>query len=138
MDSDEIIGKLADRREDVASFIDNAGAAAAASAERSDDLSADFDKLDDFLVELEPTMVELGNVARESTPLLTDLRGAAPQLNELAVSLPAFNRATQNSLVTLGQGFDPRQARPGSRRAERHVPGASRLRRPGAADDGAH
>ncbi len=107
VDSDEIIGKLADRREDVASFIDNAGAAAAASAERSEDLSANFDKLDDFLVELEPTMVELGNVARESTPLLTDLRGAAPQLNELAVSLPAFNRATQSSLVTLGKASIP-------------------------------
>ena len=107
VDSDEIIGKLADRRDDVASFIDNAGAAAAASAERSEDLSANFDKLDDFLVELEPTMVELGNVARESTPLLTDLRGAAPQLNELAVSLPSFNRATQSSLVTLGKASIP-------------------------------
>ncbi|MDX6586387.1 MAG: hypothetical protein QOI31_860 [Solirubrobacterales bacterium] len=107
VDSDEIIGKLADRRTDVAAFIDNAGEAAAASAERSEDLSANFDKLDDFLVELEPTMVELGNVARESTPLLADLRGSAPQLNELAVSLPAFNRATQKSLVTLGKASIP-------------------------------
>jgi ABC-type transporter Mla subunit MlaD len=107
VDSDEIIGKLADRRSDVAAFIDNAGEAAAASAERSEDLSANFDKLDDFLAELEPTMVELGNVARESTPLLADLRGAAPQLNELAVSLPGFNRVTQNSLVTLGKASIP-------------------------------
>ncbi len=116
VDSDEIIGKLADRREDVAAFIENAGAAAAASAERSDDLSADFDKLDDFLVELEPTMAELGNVARESTPLLSDLRGAAPQLNELAVSLPKFNRATQDSLVSLG-----RASIPGKRALDRGV-----------------
>jgi ABC-type transporter Mla subunit MlaD len=107
VNSDEIIGKLADRREDVTAFIENAGAAAEASAERSDDLSANFDKLDDFLVELEPTMVELGNVARESTPLLSDLRGAAPQLNELAVSLPKFNRVTQRSLVSLGRASIP-------------------------------
>ena len=107
VDSDLIIGKLAERRGDVAAFIENAGEAAAASAERSDDLSADFDKLDDFLAELEPTMVELGNAARETTPLLGDLRGAAPQLNELATSLPAFNRATQRSLVSLGDAAVP-------------------------------
>jgi ABC-type transporter Mla subunit MlaD len=107
VDSDLIIGKLADRREDVAAFIENAGEAAAASAERSADLSADFDMLDDFLAELEPTMVELGNTARESTPLLGDLRAAAPQLNELATSLPAFNRATQRSLVSLGNAAVP-------------------------------
>ena len=52
-------------------------------------------------------MVELGNVARETTPLLSDLRGAAPQLNELAVSLPPFNRAAQDSLVTLGRASVP-------------------------------
>ncbi|HYH60922.1 MAG TPA: MlaD family protein, partial [Solirubrobacterales bacterium] len=116
VDSDEIIGKLADRRQDVAAFIENAGEAAAASAERSDDLSRDFDLLDNFLAELEPTMVELGNVARETTPLLTDLRGAAPQLNELAVSLPPFNRSAQDSLVSLG-----RAAVPGRRALNRGV-----------------
>jgi ABC-type transporter Mla subunit MlaD len=107
VNSDRIIGRLADRREDVAAFVENAGAAAAASAERSEDLRANFDRLDDFLAELEPTMAELENVALESTPLLSDLRGAAPQLNELATSLPAFNRATQRSLTTLGDAAVP-------------------------------
>ena len=107
VDSDKIIGDLVDRRDDVTAFIENAGEAAAASAERSDDLSRDFDLLDDFLAELEPTMTELENVAVSSTPLLADLRGAAPQLNELAVSLPAFNRATQRSLVSLGKAAVP-------------------------------
>lgn len=107
VDSDVIVGKLADRRGDVVAFIENAGEAAEASAERSDDLSRNFDQLDDFLVELEPTMVELGNVARETTPLLADLRGAAPQLNELAVSLPPFNRVTRDSLVSLGDAAIP-------------------------------
>ena len=107
VDSDKIIGDLAERRGDVAAFIENAGEVAAASAERSDDLSRNFDLLDDFLVELEPTMAELENVAVESTPLMADLRAAAPQLNELATSLPGFNRATQRSLVTLGNAAVP-------------------------------
>jgi ABC-type transporter Mla subunit MlaD len=102
-DSDRIMARLAARRADVVKFIKEARDTAAASAERRDDLAADFDLLDDFLAELEPTMVELGNLAAEQTPLLTDLRAAAPQLNELAVSLPAFNQATEISLDSLGE-----------------------------------
>ena len=58
-DADAIFAQLADRREDVVNFIDNAGRTAAISAERSEDLSRNFDLLDDFLAELQPTMVEL-------------------------------------------------------------------------------
>jgi ABC-type transporter Mla subunit MlaD len=102
-DSDRIFARLVERREDVVKFIQEARDTAAASAERRADLATDFDLLDDFLAELRPTMVELGNLAEEQTPLLTDLRAAAPQLNELAVSLPAFNEATEVSLDSLGE-----------------------------------
>ena len=107
VDSDEIIGKLAERSDDVVRFIHEAGDAAVASAERRDDLSTDFDLLDDFLRELNPTMAELENVAVETTPLLADLRTAAPGLNTLAQNLPAFARATERSLVTLGKAAVP-------------------------------
>jgi len=103
VNSDRIIGRLAERREDVVKFIKEARDTAAASAERREDLAADFDLLDDFLAELQPTMVELGNLAEDQTPLLTNLRAAAPQLNELALSLPAFNQASDVSLRTLGR-----------------------------------
>lgn len=107
VNSDEIIAKLTDRREDVVTFIKEAGDTAVASADVRDDLSANFDLLDNFLAELEPTMAELENTAREATPLLTDLRAAAPQLNELAVSLPGFNEAAEDSLVSLGKAAVP-------------------------------
>ena len=102
-DSDRIFARLADRREDVVKFIKEARDTAAASAERREDLAANFDLLDDFLAELRPTLVELGDLAVEQTPLLVNLRAAAPQLNELAVSLPAFNQATEVSLRSLGR-----------------------------------
>jgi ABC-type transporter Mla subunit MlaD len=102
-DSDEIVARLADRREDVVKFTKEARDTAAASAERRADLAADFDRLDDFLAGLRPTMVELGNLAAEQTPLLVDLRASAPQLNELATSLPAFNEASEVSLDSLGE-----------------------------------
>jgi phospholipid/cholesterol/gamma-HCH transport system substrate-binding protein len=101
--SDRIIARLAERRDDVVKFIKEARDTAAASAERRQDLAADFDLLDNFLAELQPTMVELGDLAEAQTPLLVDLRAAAPQLNELAVSLPAFNEATDVSLDSLGE-----------------------------------
>jgi len=103
VNSDRIIARLAERREDVVKFIKEARDTAAASAERREDLAADFDLLDDFLAELKPTMVELGNLAEEQTPLLTNLGAAAPQLNELALSLPAFNEATDVALTSLGR-----------------------------------
>src|SRR5215203_2418234 len=100
--ADAIFRQLADRREDVVHFIDNAGRTAAISAERSADLSKNFDLLDDFLAELKPTMFELGKLATYQTPLLVDLHAAAPGLNKLAKNLPSFNNGTQQSLTSLG------------------------------------
>ncbi len=106
-DSDEIIGQLADNRANVVKFIQTAGRTAAISATRRDDLSVDFNRLDDFLHELGPTVEQLGATARQSTPLLRDLHAAAPGLNTLAATLPAFNRASGRSLTALGRAAVP-------------------------------
>ncbi len=106
-DSDVIFERLTARREQVVDFIDEAEDTARVSADRRDDLSRDFDLLDDFLFELNPVMVELGNLAREQTPLLIDLRAAAPGLNKLAKNLPGFNEGTRVSLNSLGRASIP-------------------------------
>ena len=100
--ADAIFAQLANRREDVVHFIDNAGRTARISAERSNDLAQNFHLLDDFLAELKPTMFQLGRLADAQTPLLIDLHAAAPQLNTLAKRLPPFNRGTEQSLTSLG------------------------------------
>ena len=100
--ADTIFQQLANRREDVAHFIDNAGRTAAISAERSNDLAQNFHLLDDFLFQLKPTMFQLGKLAEQQTPLLTDLHAAAPGLNKLGKNLPPFNNGTQQSLTSLG------------------------------------
>ena len=100
--ADTIFQQLANRREDVVHFIDNAGRTAAISAERSNDLAQNFHLLDDFLFELKPTMFQLGKLAEQQTPLLTDLHAAAPGLNKLGKNLPPFNNGTQQSLTSLG------------------------------------
>jgi ABC-type transporter Mla subunit MlaD len=100
--ADAIFAQLANRRDDVVHFIDNAGRTASISAERSQDLSQNFHLLDDFLAQLKPTMFQLGKLARYQTPLLADLHAAAPGLNKLATNLPGFNNGTQQSLTSLG------------------------------------
>jgi phospholipid/cholesterol/gamma-HCH transport system substrate-binding protein len=100
--ADAIFAQLANRREDVVHFIDNAGRTAAISAERSNDLAQNFDLLDNFLAELQPTMFQLGRLADAQTPLLTDLHAAAPGLNKLAKNLPPFNNGARQSLASLG------------------------------------
>ncbi|MGH2954436.1 MAG: MlaD family protein [Solirubrobacterales bacterium] len=102
VNSDQVIGRLAERSEDVVRFVQEARDTAAASAARRDDLSRDFEILDDFLAELDPTLADLEALAREQTPLLTDLRAAAPDLNTLALNLPPFNEASDESLTSLG------------------------------------
>jgi ABC-type transporter Mla subunit MlaD len=105
-DSDTVFARLTERREDVVRFIDEAEDTARISSTRREDLATDFDLLDDFLAELQPTMVELGNLAREQTPLLVDLRAAAPGLNKLGRNLPRFNHASQVSLNALGSASE--------------------------------
>src|SRR5215212_9390151 len=92
--SDEIITQLTNKREDVISFIQHARDTAAISASRRADLSTNFNRLDNFLAQLKPTLAKLGTLATQQTPLLTNLRLAAPGLNQLALKLPAFNDAT--------------------------------------------
>jgi ABC-type transporter Mla subunit MlaD len=101
--SDTVIGELTRVRDQVVEFVDETEDTAAISASRREDLSGDFALLDDFLAELNPTLAELEGVAREQTPLLTDLRAAAPGLNVLARDLPGFNGATETALSSLGE-----------------------------------
>jgi len=109
--SDEIITQLTNKREDVISFIQHARDTAAISASRRADLSTNFNRLDNFLAQLKPTLTKLGALADQQTPLLANLRLAAPGLNTLALKLPAFNEATDRSLTSLGKAAIPgRQA----------------------------
>jgi virulence factor Mce-like protein len=103
VDSDRIVSRLAERRADVVRFIEEARDTAAISVSRRAELSTDFDRLDDFLHELRPTLAATGELARQQTPLLHDLRLAAPGLNRLAVELPGFNAAAERSVRTLGE-----------------------------------
>ena len=102
VNSDEIIARLAARRQDVVRFVQNANRAATASAQRGSDLSRDFHLLPGFLAELRPTLARLGDLSQASTPVLAQLNAASGQLNRLTVTLPRFNDASTPAINTLG------------------------------------
>lgn len=101
--SDTILGPLARERERVGGAIANAGAVAQATAERSQALEADIERLPAFLRELRPTMVRLGALSDEMTPVLTDLGEVAPDINRLILQLGPFSNAAIPAFESLGE-----------------------------------
>lgn len=101
-DADRVIGKLADKKEDVGTFVAEAEDTATASAERSDDIATNFRKLPRFLTELTPTMAALEEVAVEQRPVLQDLSDSAPHLTRFFDVSADFSDASRPALRALG------------------------------------
>ena len=101
-DAQVVLGDLSDNRDDVARFVSEARDAAAATASRRADLETTIDLLPDFLRELRPTLTELGNVAREQTPALRDLRASSGQLTTFFERLGPFAEASRPAVRSLG------------------------------------
>jgi len=106
VNSDTVLAPLARERRHVSSALDNAGEVAQATVERGADLEADIERLPPFLRELKPTMVRLGALSDEMTPVLTDLGEVAPDINRLVLELGPFSRAGIPALESLGEAAE--------------------------------
>jgi phospholipid/cholesterol/gamma-HCH transport system substrate-binding protein len=102
VDADTVIRELERNRGDVARWVVEAGQAAEATASRRRELAETFHRLPGFVDELRPTMARLGELADQQTPLLADLRRAAPDLNAFFTRLGPFAEATRPALRSLG------------------------------------
>jgi phospholipid/cholesterol/gamma-HCH transport system substrate-binding protein len=96
------LAPLARERRHLSGFIDNAGTTAQATAERSADLEAGFQKFPHFLDELRSTMVQLRHFSDRAEPVFADLGAAAPALTTLTKRVAPFSSAAETSLVSLG------------------------------------
>jgi virulence factor Mce-like protein len=105
-DSDAVLAPLAAKRKRVSHFVVVANETAKATAERSADIQRTFQRLPAFLRELKPTLVDLGNVTQQGTPVLADLHTAAPDLNRFITELGPFSQAGIPALVSLGHAAD--------------------------------
>jgi len=100
--SEKVSGELARYREQVVDFVDEAEDLARTGLERREDVARGFDRFDDYVAELRPTLSQLNDTARQQAPLLAALRRAAPELHRLTEVLPPFQRVSEDSLRTLG------------------------------------
>jgi ABC-type transporter Mla subunit MlaD len=102
-DSDRVIGKLADNKDDVGRFVGEAEDTATASAERSNDIQENWRKFPTFLRELTPTMASLEEVAREQRPVLADLASQAGELTRFFDVSAEFSEASRPALRAFGE-----------------------------------
>jgi ABC-type transporter Mla subunit MlaD len=112
-DSDAALAPVARQSQSISDFVDKAGATATATAARGDALEQNFAKLPAFLTQLRPTVRRLGEFASAGTPVMRDLRAAAPSINTLFKQLGPFSTAALPTFRTLGNLADTgRQALP--------------------------
>jgi phospholipid/cholesterol/gamma-HCH transport system substrate-binding protein len=105
-DSDIALAPLARERAKVADFVDKAGNTAQATAEKRVAFEQDLQKLPAFLRQLKPTMVRLGALSDEMSPVLEDLGAQAPAINRFIISLGPFSKSATPSLTSLGSAAD--------------------------------
>jgi len=123
-DSDAALAPVARQSQSITEFIDKAGATAAATAARGDDLEQNFAKFPAFLTQLRPTMRRLGEFAAAGTPVMTDLRAAAPSINTVFKQLGPFTSAALPTFRTLGDLADTgREALPAAEPIIRDIRG---------------
>ncbi|HKG01813.1 MAG TPA: MlaD family protein [Conexibacter sp.] len=124
VESDAALAPTARESQSISEFIDKAGATATATASRGDALEQNFAKFPAFLTQLRPTMRRLGEFAEAGTPVMTDLRAAAPSVNTLFRQLGPFSQAALPTFVTLGNLADTgREALPAAEPVIRDIRG---------------
>ena len=99
--AERVVSELADKREDVSRFVREARDTSTASAERHDELQAQFQTFPTFLRELRPTMKLLGEAADRQRPALQNLSDNAPLLREFFDLLGPFSEASRPAFRTL-------------------------------------
>jgi len=105
-DSDRALEPTAREGRAIGEFIDTAGRTAAATAARGDALEQNFERFPGFLRELGPTSRRLGELAAAGTPVMRDLRAAAPSINTVFRQLGPFSEAALPTFRTLGDLAD--------------------------------
>jgi ABC-type transporter Mla subunit MlaD len=130
-ESDAALAPVARESQSISTFIDKAGATAAATAARGDDLEANFERFPAFLTQLRPTMRRLGEFAAAGTPVMADLRAVAPSINTLFEQLGPFATAATPTFRTLGELADTgREALPAAEPIIRDIAGFAREAKP--------
>jgi ABC-type transporter Mla subunit MlaD len=105
-DSDQALAPLARQREHFADFIVQANRTGEATAERSADIERGLNRLPEFLRQLRLFMVDLEGLADQGTPLLTNVKEAAPALGRFIKAQGTLADASRESFPSLGNALE--------------------------------
>ena len=105
-DADRVSAAVEPVKEDVARWAEEAADTTAIQASRSERLARYWNRLPEFLGELEPTMAELSQTAQRQVPTLRKLGAAAPELERFLRSAVPFARESRESIDDLGRTAD--------------------------------
>lgn len=99
--SDAAVARLAAHPGDVRAFIDRTAAVAERTAAHRGGLSESIGRLPPLLAQARPALRDLDAVAVNGTPLLDELRAAAPSLDRLSTDLGPFAARARPELARL-------------------------------------
>ncbi|MGZ5312018.1 MAG: MlaD family protein [Solirubrobacterales bacterium] len=105
-DGDTVLEPLARNRTSITGFLTNARIAGEATAERSEDLALQLQKLPRTLTEVRLTMRRLKQFTDQGTPLMRDVGLSAKDLGRATQKLAPFARAGVPALLTLGDAAE--------------------------------
>jgi phospholipid/cholesterol/gamma-HCH transport system substrate-binding protein len=103
VDSDRALAPFAAVRNRVADFIVQSNTVAVASARHRSAIERNFADFPPFLRQLGPAMERLARFADQATPVFTDLKVAAPGINNAFTHLPAFSDSSSKFFQSLGK-----------------------------------
>jgi len=102
VDSDRALAPFAAVRSRFADYIVQSNTVAQASARQRGALKRNLVDFPPFLRQLGPAMERLGRFADQTTPAFTDLKAAAPGINQAFTHLPAFSESSSRFYQSLG------------------------------------
>ncbi len=105
-DADTVSAAVEPFKEDVARWAREAADTAGIQAARSEELGRYWNRLPDFLAELEPDHGRARATADEQIPTLRSLERAAPDLERFLRAAEPFARETRGALTALGEAAE--------------------------------
>jgi virulence factor Mce-like protein len=103
VNSDAVVGALANNSVLVQRFITEANNAATETATQQGNLRTTLAELPGFLEQLRPALAKLDSATTANQPVLVNLNASARQLNRLLVDLPPFSHSAIPAIRSLGQ-----------------------------------
>lgn len=103
VDSNQALAPIPGVKEQISGFIAGQDTVARATANQRGALKQNLADFPPFLEQLGPAMERYGRLAEQTTPAFTDLKAAAPGINQTFTQLPAFQRSSTAFFTSLGK-----------------------------------